>query len=85
MPTPLPNSATFHWKKFLMDSINHTIMAKLRITQIRSKIDSTKRQKRTLEALGIKRMNNPVEVEDTPQIKGMIDKVNHLIKVEEIS
>lgn len=60
-------------------------MAKLRITQIRSKIDSTKRQKKTLEALGIKRMNNSVEVEDTPQIKGMIDKVNHLIKVEEIS
>ena len=68
-----------------MDSINHTTMAKLRITQIRSKIDSTKRQKKTLEALGIKRMNNSVEVEDTPQIKGMIDKVNHLIKVEEIS
>jgi len=68
-----------------MDSINNTTMAKMKITQIRSKIGSTKRQKRTLEALGVKRMNNPVEVDDTPQIKGMIKKVDHLLKVEEIS
>lgn len=60
-------------------------MAKYKITQIRSQIGSTKRQKKTLTALGIKKMNNPVEVEDTPQIKGMIDKVSHLLKVEEIS
>jgi large subunit ribosomal protein L30 len=60
-------------------------MAKLKVTQIRSQIGSTKRQKRTLSALGIKRINNPVEVEDSPQIKGMIKKVEHLIKVEEIS
>jgi len=60
-------------------------MAKLKITQINSQIGSTKRQKRTLIALGIKKMNNPIEVENTPQIKGMIDKVSHLLKVEEIS
>jgi len=60
-------------------------MAKLKVTQIRSQIGSTKRQKRTLSALGIKRINNPVEVEDSPQINGMIKKVEHLIKVEEIS
>ncbi|HKL38635.1 MAG TPA: 50S ribosomal protein L30 [Bacteroidales bacterium] len=60
-------------------------MAKYKITQIRSQIGSTKRQKKTLTALGIKKMNNTVEVEDTPQIKGMIDKVSHLLKVEEIS
>jgi len=60
-------------------------MAKLKITQIRSQIGSTKRQKRTLVALGVKKMHNPVEVNPTPQIKGMIDKVSHLVKVEEIS
>jgi large subunit ribosomal protein L30 len=59
-------------------------MAKLRITQTKSKIKSTKRQKRTLEALGIKRMHNPVEVESTPQIEGMIKKVKHLVNVEEV-
>jgi large subunit ribosomal protein L30 len=59
-------------------------MTKLKVTQIKSKIGSTKRQKRTLEALGIKRMHNTVEVEETPQIKGMIKKVQHLLNVEEV-
>ncbi|MFP4024322.1 MAG: 50S ribosomal protein L30 [Thiohalospira sp.] len=57
-------------------------MAKLIVTQIKSKIGSTKRQKNTLEALGIRKMNNPIEVEDKPQILGMISKVNHLLRVE---
>jgi large subunit ribosomal protein L30 len=59
-------------------------MAKIRITQIKSKIGSTERQKRTLEALGIKKLNNPVELEATPQILGMVEKVRHLVKTEEI-
>lgn len=59
-------------------------MAKLRITQTKSKIKCTWRQKRTLEALGIKKMHNPVELEATPQIEGMIKKVKHLISVEEV-
>ena len=42
------------------------------------------RQKRTITALGIKRMNRPIEVVATPQILGMIAKINHLVKVEEI-
>ena len=46
-------------------------MAKIRITQIKSKIGSTERQKLTLAALGIKKMNNPVDHEATPQIMGM--------------
>ncbi len=58
-------------------------MAKIKVTQIKSGIGSTKRQKRTLEALGIRKMNNTIEVEDSPQIKGMITKVRHLLKVEE--
>ena len=59
-------------------------MAKLRIKQVKSKIGSTKRQKLTLEALGIKKMNAVVEHEASAQILGMIKKVNHLVIVEEI-
>ncbi len=59
-------------------------MAKIKITQIKSKIGSTERQKRTLEALGIKKLHNPVEHEASPQLLGMIAKVRHLVKTEEI-
>ncbi|NLA24073.1 MAG: 50S ribosomal protein L30 [Bacteroidales bacterium] len=59
-------------------------MTKLKITQIRSKIGCTERQKRTIEALGLKRMHHTVELEATPQIIGMIKAVHHLVKVEEI-
>jgi len=59
-------------------------MAKIKVTQIKSAIGSPKRQKVTLEALGIKKMHNPVEHENTPQILGMIRKVNHLVKVENL-
>ena len=59
-------------------------MTKLRITQVRSKIGSTKRQKRTLDALGIRKMNASVEVEGTPQVLGMVTKVRHLVSVKEI-
>ena len=58
-------------------------MAKIKVTQIKSGIGSTKRQKRTLEALGIRKLNNTVEVETSPQVLGMIAKVKHLLKVEE--
>jgi large subunit ribosomal protein L30 len=59
-------------------------MAKIRITQVRSKIGRPERQKRTLEALGIRKLNHSVEHEATPQILGMVVKVNHLVKVENI-
>ncbi len=59
-------------------------MAKLKIKQVRSKIGSTKRQKQTLEALGLRKINAVVEHEGTPQIRGMIDKVSHLVVVEEV-
>ncbi len=59
-------------------------MKKLRITQIKSGIDKPKRQKRTLQALGFKRLHHTLEVEATPQIEGMINKVIHLLKVEEV-
>jgi large subunit ribosomal protein L30 len=49
---------------------------------VRSAINRPKRQKETIKALGIKKLNVPVEQEATPQILGMINKVNHLVKVE---
>lgn len=60
-------------------------MAKIKITQVKSGIDRPERQKLTLLALGLKKMNNSVEVEATPQILGMVRKVNHLVKVEEVN
>jgi large subunit ribosomal protein L30 len=60
-------------------------MKKLRITQIKSGIDRSVRQKLTLQALGLKKINGSKEVEGTPQILGMIKKVEHLIKVEELA
>ncbi|MBW8049457.1 MAG: 50S ribosomal protein L30 [Cytophagales bacterium] len=57
-------------------------MSKVKITQIRSIIGRTERQKRTIQALGLGKINKSVEVENTPQIAGMINKVAHLIKVE---
>ena len=59
-------------------------MAKLRITQIKSKSGATKRQIANLESLGIRKMHQTVEVEVTPVTKGIVEKVLHLVKVEEI-
>ncbi|WP_438961634.1 50S ribosomal protein L30 [Nonlabens sp.] len=57
-------------------------MAKLKITKVRSAIKRPLRQKRTLEALGLRKMNQVVEHDDTPVIQGMIAKVEHLVSVE---
>ena len=59
-------------------------MAKVRITQVKSKNGRPERQKRTLLALGIRKLNHSVEHEATPQILGMVEKIRHLIKVENI-
>ena len=59
-------------------------MAKLKITQIKSKNGATKRQIANLESLGIRKLHQTVEVELTPVTKGMIEKVSHLVNVEEI-
>ena len=58
-------------------------MAKVKITQVRSIIDRPKDQKRTIEALGLGKINRSREHELTPQIKGMIEKVKHLLVVEQ--
>ncbi len=60
-------------------------MKKIRITQVKSAIDRPERQKRTMKALGISKMNQTVEKEATPQILGMVEKVHHLVKVEEVT
>ncbi len=57
-------------------------MAKIRVKQVRSKINRPANQKKTLAALGLRKMNQVVEHEETPQITGMIRKVAHLIEVE---
>jgi large subunit ribosomal protein L30 len=56
----------------------------LRITLVRSPIGHTKRQKATVKALGLGRMNSSVVQPDTPPVRGMIYKISHLVKVEEI-
>ncbi len=57
-------------------------MAKIKVTKVRSAINRPKNQKRTLEALGLKKIGQTVEHEDTPNILGMVNKVKHLVSVE---
>lgn len=58
-------------------------MAQVKITQVKSQIGASAKQKKTLIALGLKKINQQVTKELTPQVQGMIDKVNHLINVEQ--
>jgi large subunit ribosomal protein L30 len=60
-------------------------MKKLKITLVKSPIDRPERQKLTLKALGLNKTNSAKEVEASPQVLGMIQKVNHLLKVEELA
>ena len=59
-------------------------MAKLKITLVKSTIGSKKDQIATVKALGLHKIRSVVEKEDTPQIRGMVNKVNHLVQCEEI-
>ena len=59
-------------------------MSKIRVTQIKSLIDRSKKQKATMKALGLRKMNHTIEIEANPQILGMVKKVSHLVKVEEL-
>ncbi len=59
-------------------------MGKIKVTQVKSAIKHTVRQKRTLEALGLRKLHKTIEVEATPQILGMVAKVNHLVVAEEV-
>ncbi len=71
------------WIKCL--TVKIFVMAKIRVKQVRSKINRPENQKRTLEALGLRKMNQVVEHEATPQIMGMVKKVSHLLEVEELN
>ncbi|MBL6466523.1 MAG: 50S ribosomal protein L30 [Prevotellamassilia sp.] len=59
------------------------MMATIKIQQTKSRIGAPKDQKQTLDALGLTKMNRIVEKEDTPQVRGMIRKVHHLVTVVE--
>lgn len=59
-------------------------MGKIRITQVKSIIDRPKRQKLTMQSLGFRKINQTVEHEATPQILGMVRKIQHLVKVETV-
>lgn len=59
-------------------------MGKIKVTQVKSGIDRSKRQKNTLKALGLKKINQTVEHTATPQILGMVAKVAHLVVTEEV-
>ncbi|MDP3013713.1 MAG: 50S ribosomal protein L30 [Candidatus Subteraquimicrobiales bacterium] len=59
-------------------------MARLKVAQVKSLIGRQKSQRATLKALGLGKINKSVEHEDRPEIRGMIEKVKHLVKVEEI-
>lgn len=59
-------------------------MARIRVTKLRSTIGQSERVEKNMEALGLKKINSSNEMEATPQIMGIIRKVNHLIKVENI-
>ena len=64
---------------------NDSIMKKIKVTLVKSAIDRPERQKLTLKALGLNKLNSSKEVEATDQILGMIRKVDHLVKVEELA
>lgn len=57
-------------------------MAKIKVTKVKSVIKRPKNQKRIMESLGLRKMGQTVEHDDTPSILGMINKVNHLVSVE---
>jgi large subunit ribosomal protein L30 len=59
-------------------------VAKLKITLLRSIIGRLPAQRATVEALGLKKIGSAVEHQDTPQVRGMVEKVKHMVKVEEI-
>ncbi len=59
-------------------------MKKVRITQVRSVINRPNKQKLTIKALGLRKINHTIEKEATPQIIGMVNRVSHLVKFEEV-
>ena len=71
----------YHYLKYL--TVNFVKMATIKVKQVRSAIGRTKTQKRTLEALGLKKLHQVVEHEATPSVLGMVAAVRHLVEVQE--
>jgi large subunit ribosomal protein L30 len=67
-----------------MSELSQTKRKILRITLVKSPIGYTQRHKATIRALGLRRMHQTVEQEDSPSLRGMLYKVNHLVKVVEV-
>ena len=59
-------------------------MARLKITQVKSRIGATAQQRKNLDALGLRKINHSVERDDSAIIKGMLERVKHLVKIEEV-
>jgi large subunit ribosomal protein L30 len=73
-----------YWSLIKRIDIYISEMAKVKITQVKSTIDRPNRQKLTIKALGLGKINKSVEVEYTPQVAGMVSKVSHLVNVTEL-
>jgi len=68
----------------LIPNIEKEAMKKIKITQVKSTIDRPERQKRSMQALGLRKMHQTVEHNPTPQILGIVEKVKHLVSIEEL-
>ena len=84
MPIRLPVTGAYRFRECLTADDKLIEMAKIRITQVKSRIGKPENQKRTLDALGIRKLNHSVEHEATPQILGMVNKIKHIVRVENI-
>ncbi len=71
--------------KLQASNLKLTTMKKIKITQVKSVIDRPERQKKTMQALGLRKLHATVEKDATPQVLGMVEKVLHLVKVEEVA
>ncbi len=80
----LHNSEVLVWIQFLTDNKTSAMEKKVRIKQVRSRIGHPKDQKATLDALGLRKINQVKELSLNPQLEGMINKVKHLLQIEEI-
>ena len=83
MPTQWQVPVALAWKECLTVNELESIMSTIKIKQIKSKIGAPIDQKRTLQSLGLRKISQVVEREDSPEVRGMIRKVHHLVTVVE--
>ncbi len=78
----MPGGAVSGLKNFSKDG---SMAEKINVTLVRSMIGRPEKHRRVLKGMGLTKLNKTVQLEDTPAIRGMIDKVSHLVKAEEIN